>query len=238
MKPVVIVQQFFGLGDIIFCQTIAQDYISEGYRVLWPCKPEWVEGLRRAYPDVEWIDHTLLPLNYENKKMYEKDGFVYLPMRYSEYLMGRPYKDHMKSKYEYLGKEWTRWREHAMPSRDLYEEDLLMAKFGIEVGDDYNFVAMEFGSDRNHKINIDLNNGLKNIELTQIPGFSLFDWCGIIENATNIHAVSSSTLYLFEMLNLKAKVINLYKRSNELNFDYVDFLFTKNYKLHLNAGTE
>lgn len=233
MSQVLIIQQYFGLGDIIFCQTIAHDYIQAGYRVLWPCKPEWVEGLRRAYPDIEWMDYSLLPINYENKKLYEDKGFTYLPLRYSEALMTRPYKFHMQSKYEYLNKDWRRWKEKAMPRREFDKELWLYEHLGLATGEKYNFVAMEFGSNGNGKIEIDLDNGLKNIELKPVPGFSLFDWCWIIQNAENIHAVSSSTLYLFEILDLKAKEIHLYKRSNEVDFAYVDFLFTKLYKLHV-----
>lgn len=233
MSKVLIIQQFFGLGDIIFGQTIANDYINEGYKVLWPVKAEWVEGLRRAYPKVEFIDHELVPINYDRRSPHEENGFTYLPMRYSEYLMGRPYKLHMVSKYEYLKKDWKRWKEFAAPHRDQAKEMELMKLLGIAIGDKYNFISTVFGSAANHKIEINVGNQYKNIELKNIPGFSLFDWCGVIEWAATIHAVSSSTLYLFELLHLNAEEVHIYNRNGiEKNLDYVRFLFTKNYILH------
>lgn len=67
-----------------------------------------------------------------------------------------------------------------------------------------------------------------------LPGFTLLDWAKVIENAEVIHAVSSSTFYLFEILNLKAEVINLYSRNNGMDdFKYIEKLMTKKYKLHL-----
>lgn len=234
MSKVLVIQQWFGLGDIIWGQTIANDFIKAGYKILWPAKKEWVDGLRRAYPAIEFIDHELVPIDYENKKFYEKNGFTYLPMRFSESLMGKPYKFHMESKYSFLGKDWRTWREHAMPKRDRRKEEMLFDRLGIEPMEEYNFVATNFGSAGSREIEIVVNNDFKNIHLKPIEGFSLFDWCGVIERASEIHAVSSSTLYLFELLNLEAKSIHLYCRKPlEQNFDYVSFLFTKPYILHV-----
>lgn len=233
MSMVLIVKQFQGMGDIIFTQTIAHDYIKEGYRILWPVRGEWVDGLRRAYPAIEFIDYKLLPINYEDKLYYEKDGFTHLPMRYSEWLMGRPYKYHMESKYAYLGKDWKRWKENAYPARDPRREWGLENKLEIRADEKYNFVATTFGSDASNKVEIKTNNDFRNVELSYVPGYSLFDWCKIIENAETIHAVSSSTLYLFELLLLKAKEVHLYVRHPiERDFSYVDFLFSKPYILH------
>lgn len=230
---VLIIQQWFGLGDIIWGQTIANDYINDGYKVLWPVKQEWVEGLQRAYPKVTFVDHELIPINYENKRLYEENGFTYLPMRFSESLMRKPYKFHMESKYSFLGKNWERWKEYAMPVRDRNRERKLMTILGIDITGQYNFIATTFGSNGNRAIEIKTSNNFKNIELKYIEGYSLFDWCGVIEYAAEIHAVSSSTLYLFEILDLSAKSVHLYCRKPiETNFAYVDFLFSKPYILH------
>lgn len=233
MSKVLIIQQWFGLGDCIWGQTIANDYINDGYKVLWPVKEEWVEGLQRAYPKVTFVDHELIPINYENKRLYEENGFTYLPMRFSESLMRKPYKFHMESKYSFLGKDWKRWKEYAMPVRDISREKELMSIFDIDIKSKYNFIATRFGSDGHRKIDIKIGNDYKNIELEYIPGFSLFDWCSIIQFASEIHAVSSSTLYLFEVLTLTAKSVHLYPRVPlESDFKYVEFLFSKNYILH------
>lgn len=227
-----IVQQYFGAGDAIFGQTIANDFIDEGYKVIWPLLPAFVEGFNRAYPKVTFIDHNLVKVNYENKEFKEIDGIMMLPMRYSESLMGKPYKFHMESKYSYLGKDWRRWKE-TMFRRDANKEFELMRTLGIEQADRYNLVSTTFGSNAQRKININVNNDYKNIEMVPVPGYSLFDWSRVIQNAETIHAVSSASLYLFELLDLSAKEIHIYNRAPvEPNLDYVRFLLSKNYILH------
>ncbi len=245
-SKLLIIQQAFGLGDIIWGQTIANDFIKEGYKVLWPVSAN-TEGLNRAYPKVTFVPDTFMPqqfnnggailgFDYLNKSFYEQDGIRFLPMRYSENLMGKQYRFHMESKYSFLGKDWRRWKEHAMPVRDKQKEKDLMQAIGIKKGQPYTLLQMNFGSGNVHQINqinVEMNHGLKHVILDFVPGYSLFDWCGIIENACFIHAVSSSSLYLFELLDLQAEQVHLYPRKpHEQNFDYVQFLFTKNYKLH------
>lgn len=232
-NKLLIIQQFFGIGDIIFTQTIANDFIKAGYKVLWPVLPQFVEGLNRAYPNVVFIDKNLVHINYENKEYKEEGGVTYLPMRYSEWLMKKPYLHHMESKYSYLGKDWRTWKEHAMPVRNSGKEKELAKILGISEGDKYNLVSTSFGSSGTHSISIDVNNDYKNIELYPIESFSLFDWCGIIEGAETIHAVSSATLYLLEILNLSTKEVHIYPRKPiEQDLRFVEFLMTKNYIKH------
>lgn len=228
-----VIQQAFGLGDVIFTQSIANDFIKDGFKVLWPVLPHLVEGLNFAYHKVVFVDHTKFNIDYNNKQYAIIDGMVHLPMRYSESLIGLPYKYHMKSKYDFLGKDWRAWKESAMYKRNRIREISLCTHLGLNDGKEYNLISMNFGN-AGKAVAIDVKNDLKNIELTPVEGYSLFDWSRVIENATNIHAVSSSSLYLFELLNLKAKDVHMYPRlPAEQNFDFVDFLFTKNYILHV-----
>lgn len=232
-NKILVIQQYFGAGDAIWGQTIANDFVNDGYKVIWPIMPALVEGFNYAYPKVTFIDYNLVKVNYENKEFKETDGILMLPMRYSESLMQKPYRYHMESKYSFLGKDWRTWKDHAMPVRYSGKEKELAKHLGIVEGEKYNFIATTFGSAGARQIEIKVSNEFKNIELSFIPGYSLFDWCGIIENAETIHAVSSSTLYLFELLELKATEVHLYPRVPiEKNFLYVEFLFTKPYILH------
>jgi hypothetical protein len=226
------IQQPFGIGDCIFTQTIAQDYIQSGYNVIWPVEPHFVEGLKAAYPKVDWRSKKQVKINYENRVHYiDEHGNEYLPMRYAESLLGLPYKYHMKSKYDFLGKDWRRWKEHATPQRDEEKEAHLMETLQINKDESYTLVNTTFGSGFQREIKIPKQ--ARQINMRAIDGFSLFDWCSVIENASEIYAVSTSTLYLFEILTLKAKQIHLYRRlPYENHFDFVKFLFTKNYILH------
>lgn len=232
-NKLLVIQQYFGLGDVIWGQTIANDFVKAGYKVIWPVLPALVEGLNRAYPDVVFVDHTKFFVDYENKEFKEIDGMLMLPMRYSESLMGKPYKFHMESKYSFLGKDWRTWVEGAKFQRNRQKEEELMRAVGVNWDEKYNLVSTVFGNRGQHKIDINVNNEYKNIELKNIPGYSLFDWSGIIEFAETIHAVSSASLYIFELLELVAKEAHIYNRTPiEPNLDYVRFLFSKPYILH------
>lgn len=232
-KPVVIIKQPFGTGDHIFCQTIAHHYIDKGYNVLWPVMEHMVKGMQKAYPKITWVDAELVPVNLDDKREYVDGHFLHMPLRYAEALLHRPYKMHMVSKYDYLSLDWKTWKKHAMPERNLFSEAALLQHLDLVGEKPFNFIATTFGSNFNHKIEINAGNEYRNVELVPIEGFSIFDWCAVIEKATTIHAVSSSTLYLFELLQLAAKEVHLYIRKPlEVDFEYVSFLFTKNYILH------
>jgi hypothetical protein len=65
-----------------------------------------------------------------------------------------------------------------------------------------------------------------------LDGFTLFDWSKIIENASEIHTVSTSNLFLLETLTLKADKINIYPRKpRENNLDGILEFVNKNFKL-------
>lgn len=231
-NKLLLIQQYFGAGDAIFAQTIANDFIRDGYKVIWPIMPAFVEGFNRAYPNVTFIDYNILKVNYENKEFKEIGGIMMLPMRYSESLMGKPYRFHMESKYSFLGKDWRRWKE-TMFYRDADKEYELSRVLGIEKGEKYNLISTTFGSNGQRKIDIQVNNDYRNIEMVPMSDFSIFDWSRVIQNAETIHAVSSASLYLFELLDLSAKEVHLYARKPvEQDFLFVEFLFSKKYILH------
>ncbi len=220
-------------GDIIFIQTILKDFIKEGYEIIYPVKKEFYEGLKYAYPYINFIPDTFIqPEIFNIKEDCIVNGVRILPIRWSESLMGRPYKLHMESKYAFFGKDWKTWKQ-SMYCRNEEKENELFELLGLNDGEPYNLKSTFFGSNAQYMAYILVNNSYKDIELTNIAGYSLFDWSKVIENATTIHAASSSSLYLFELLDLSAKEVHIYNRYPiEQNLDYVRFLFTKDYILH------
>lgn len=75
----IIVNQYFGLGDIIWEQTLVKA-IADVKPVIWPVMPQFVEGLNRAYPDITFVDMNLLKLDYNRNYEYEFAGAKILPM--------------------------------------------------------------------------------------------------------------------------------------------------------------
>lgn len=223
--------QFFGIGDIIFTNTLVRNLMEAGDKILWPVKSHFVEGLNRAYRDVIFVPYQSIDIDYNCQDDYEKDDFRFIPLRWAEIVLKVPYSQCMRAKYDWYDMDYRTWKDKAMWHRDIPKENLLFKALGCDKGP-YNLINIFFGTNSQLKGNIQLDNGLPNIEMRTIPGFSLFDWAKVIENATDIHVVNSSILYIMELLELKCKQPTLYVRKPiEKDFTTTDYLFTKDYKL-------
>jgi hypothetical protein len=81
---------------------------------------------------------------------------------------------------------------------------------------------------------IETDSTFQRINMDILDGFTLFDWAKIIENASEIHTVSTSNLFLLETLNLSANKVNIYpRRPRENNFDGISEFVNKNFNLIL-----
>lgn len=235
MRNDLIILQAFGLGDCIFAQGVARKFIEEGYNVIWPVKPQFIDGLRHAYPLVIWIPDTIVkPELFDIKEDKIVDGIRIFPMRWADRLTNQDAKYWMRAKFDLAGMDWTKWKEGAMWKREYSREArLFYDEYKIERGEKYNLISNTFKTDASGKIDIVVDNGLRNVEMKFVDGYSLFDHSILIERAENIHAVNSAIFYLLELLELSAKQIHLYQRTGlEIGFPYVDYLFSKNYILH------
>ena len=61
---------------------------------------------------------------------------------------------------------------------------------------------------------------------------TLFDWCKVIENASEIHTVETSLNYIIEKLDIKGS-LNMYSKWSPPNYDHVKMLFKKPWKYNL-----
>lgn len=234
-----IINQFLGLGDILFLVPLVRKWIRKGHDVIWPVADEYF-GLKEYFPDIQFVKKSLFPMPYENRTEF-MHRWKYGVYRVKNLRWNKAVRmeDAMITKYTMCGEDWRMWRELTW-KRNLDKENELIKLVGADWGD-YCLVCEEFGNVTDGgATSREIHPGKlvcsvsKIIKMGRVPGFTLLDWAGVIENATEIHAVSSSTLYLFETLNLKCKEINLYSRKlGQRDFDYVEPLRTKKYNLHL-----
>jgi len=224
--------QRWGIGDIIFEQTLVRAFNEP---VIWVVQSAFVEGLQRAYPDMTFTDVPPQGYNDMRKDEYTVNGVRFLPLRWADVMLNVPYRMCMQAKYLLYGLDWQIWKDMAMWRRDVPRETELREMLGIAEGEAYNLINRTFRTDNSGKVDISVNNGLRNIEMRSINGFSLFDWSGIIESATEIHTVSTSIIYILEMLELKAKSVDLYVRKpDEHNFENIGYILQKHrYIQHL-----
>lgn len=232
----ILINQPFGIGDVIFSMSAIRAFAAaQKQRVMWPIMPYYVDGLNLAYPDIFFCDMGHTKFDYERKDRYKLSDTEVIPLRWQD----SPLRECMKNKYRYFGFDWKDWKVNAHFERNPEREGWLLDLVGGY--DSFNLISASFGNnfiDRlpsPHSADFQFpQNGLKNIEMRMIPGFSLFDWSAVIERATTIHVVSSSCIYLFELLKLKAKEIHIHVRRpferNHENYDYI--LQSHNYIFH------
>jgi hypothetical protein len=229
-----LILQYFGLGDATFGMGVAEHFRKQGYDVTWPVLPCFLDGLQRAYPHIDFESYEKYDQNLFNiKEDTIVDGYRIIPMRWSDRLVGKESKWWMRTKYDLYNLDYTKWKESAEFVRHPEKEKELFSLLGLEDGEEYNLINSVFRSNMTGKVKIEVNNGLKNIELPFLPDYSLFDTALLIEKATTINVVNSAIFYLLELLPLQAKEIHLYSRiPDEVGFPYVHYLMTKDYILH------
>lgn len=236
-----------GLGDILFIMKIAQEEVAKGNRVIIPVDSHYTD-IQKHFPEVKIIDRKSFNLNHEIQHVYNIDEYSVIPFRFANDILRVPYTDCMKAKYWYWdllkngvwtnimsdGNSWKRWRDFTY-IRDLENEKKLFDYLNPK-GLPYNFINRNFRTNFSGKSPIKVDNGLLNIEMRYLKGFTLLDWGIILERAENIHTVGTSINYLIEKLDIKAP-INLYVRKPEekdfKNYDYILDTENKNYIFHL-----
>jgi len=230
-QKLLVPNQYVGLGDIIFQQSLVRKYMDQGYRVLWPVEKHFVNDLNRAYPDITFVNKSIVKIDYNAKHEINKSGVKVLPLRWADVILNLPSNDCMKAKYSLYQQDWKTWKQIAMWKRDKHQENELFNLLELTQGKRFILVNQNYQSAFQSKAKLDIPKGIGIIEMKPIEGYSLFDWAKVIEHAAEIHTVSTSLLYLLELLDLK-QPIHLYPRENDPQFEQVKFLFTKPYILH------
>lgn len=218
MKKICLIQQECGIGDILFCQGIANYYLNSGYRVIWPITKHITEIIPYLNSNIEFYNNEEdFPLKewfftlYESKKITEdKDGNIFLPLGYSSHII-EPYRSQiMQSKYSLCGLDWSVWKENLNIKRNFEKENKLFYDV-LQLKDDEKFIFLnQIYCTQPSVIKKDL---LKYIDLNQtktkicelrfIEGYTLFDWSRVFEKMSAIVTVDTSLMYILEKLNLE-----------------------------------
>jgi hypothetical protein len=226
---IILPNQFFGIGDVIFTQTLVRRIAAshgEGTKIVWGVLNHFVDGLNRAYPDITFVDYRKIPIDYERRDDYyinlpEYGECRVLPIRWACENLKLPYDECMSAKYQMYGMDYQDWRQDA-----IWKQDIDRCVFNT-VHEKYTLVNRTFGSDGKMQVNIPKQEN--EIELTNLAGFSLFDWANIIKDANDIHTVNTSIIYLLELLDLRAKEVHLYQRPIKgQTFENIRYLLKRN----------
>jgi len=211
MKSILIVQPR-GLGDILFCQKIAKKLIEHKFYVYWNTN------------DYFWLKDYI---NHDNLK-YINHGIStdYILNLSNSIEENHPY-DIMTCKYKMIGKtlpnlpaslhdiDYRDWSNFLKINRNYDKENsLFYDKLGLRDDEEYILINKNYGINQINESVGDkiLNEEIKIVYLTTLDDFTLFDWCKVIENSSEIHTVDTSLIYLIEILKLNSDKLYLYPR--------------------------
>lgn len=227
-----IINQPHRLGDIIFCSPIARYYQDEGRDVIWPVAPEYLY-LNKYFPWINFVDKDQVEIDLESAEMTED----YLPLRFANPIMrgldkydSSDKSNIMLDKYRILGLGENMWRENFscnFDGNDLFHK---IVELGASNPMRYNLINCNYGDAG--KVGIFVDNGLPNIYMDYIEGYTLFDWFLIMMMADNIFTVNTSIIYLVEISGFTGG-LHIYPRiPEESNLDTVRDLISKQWILH------
>ena len=199
----VIINQPFGVGDVLFLSPLVAQLDVE--HIVWPIVDHyyWVKDY------VKINNLTFIKSSEFNPSNYE--GYVEVPLQHAHALIPQA-EDCMEAKYMLLEADPELWRTLNF-TRNTEKETQLKQYLNINPNDKFIFVNNNFaGPEYNYKVDIKPQTNLRIIHQEYIDGFTLLDWCGVLEQANEIHTVSTAIFFVIEALKLERTPLHLYPR--------------------------
>ena len=242
MRKKCIVKQPAGLGDILQCLYIAERII-EKYQcdIIWPVITQYnfiSNYIKRDH--LVFVDESE---NFPYKDIYKSnylytindDNCMYIPLQSADQL----YPDELiaVSKYKMMGLDIDNWNKSSHFIRDKNKEDSLYYDI-LKLQDDTEYVLVNslYASPPNsmHIDNIKTSGKYDQVvELSYISGYNPFDWCKVMEQASEIHTADTCYTFLLEALSLSTSDVNIYSRCRKPNgptFIQTQWLFKSDFK--------
>jgi hypothetical protein len=124
----------------------------------------------------------------------------------------------LKSKYNIIGAKWGDWYNFFTYERNKQkEDDLYYNVLKLKDNEEYTLISTSYGSPPNTKtahVEIPREN-TRSVFIETKKGFTVFDWCKVIEHASSIHLVDTCFTYICETLDMQAKDLTLYSRATK-----------------------
>ena len=231
-----------GMGDILYLQKAAHYFLNLGYRVVWPVIPEFLY-VKDYISDIEFCDvnrHFDGFEYYGRSEVIKTEDMIYFPLHHAHIFLDNNYRSSaMKSKYPLFqklgydidGSDWVKYLDF---TRNKQREDQCKKILGIEDGEEFIFINDMFASPPNiFRREMHIETPIKKIyhKLEHVNQFNLFDLCGVLEDAKEIHTVETSMCYLVERINKSSKLFmysrKLHGDDMHVDFSYVNHIYKK-----------
>lgn len=217
-----------GLGDILFMQKLAYQMHDQGYKVYWPVMHQF-KWLNDYIDDFEFISED------EVSQFPFKEEYVPgVPNKITDelyFIQGFGYNELMKGKYERAGVDWEDYRDYIKFNRNKEKEDELFYNvLGLKDDEEFVYVNRIYFPKGDGFINISVDpedyDGKRVVENKIIPGYTLFDWCKVLERASALYMMETSINYLLESPQLYDTIVKkpLYLWNRWNNFSDVSYL--------------
>lgn len=222
-----------GLGDILFMQKLSHLFVEDGYSVTWPIfhEFEWISNyishinwvilkdwdVGNPLPDVDFPGKE----HYSNKTpIFQTENFLYYNGHGNE-----EYGPEMQRKYNVVSADWKDWRDYVLFTRnEERENELFYNVLGLSDGEEYVYVNRHWQTRPTKQVFSGIPNdseyyGYKVVNHEIIDGFSIFDWCKVLQNSRGIYMIETSLNYILESPQLfnsiKSKSLHLWHRTGD-----------------------
>ena len=218
-----------GIGDVFFCQKIARAMMQNKYQIVWPLKNDitWIRDYIKDiyFPSVED--------NFPGKDIFERGAGCVIEETGAFISTATADITHndgkiMSSKYSMLGLDYSDWQDYFKFERNLDKEDKLYYNvLGLKDDSEFVFINNLYNTDiRDSNLLSKEQFDMPVVELKILDGFTLFDWCKVLERAKKIHTINTSINYIIEVLDTSYDEYVIYAH-DEKNKSEIDYLFKK-----------
>jgi hypothetical protein len=141
---------------------------------------------------------------------------MYIPLQTAEGPWEKEDELIMNNKYKIVGLDPSNWRKSLSFIRDKNKENRLYYDI-LKLQDDTEYVLVNklYASPPGtcHIDNIKTSGKYDQVvELSYISGYNPFDWCKVMEQASEIHTADTCYTFLLEALSLSTSDVNIYSR--------------------------
>lgn len=220
MKKICYINQPFGLGDILICEPIARHYYNKGYTILYGVNSEYI-----------WIKNYIKYINYivyedKYKDFTEEiisDEYIYLPLLLKRVSPLEEWRETgwLYDKYRISKLDPNLWKSFSF-DRDYEKEESLYLDLKLKEKD--YIVVNEFSSVGKRSLNISSKYDI--VYMNQYKEYTMLDWCKVIENAKELHTVSTSVVFPGMYLNHPDITVYCRKYAGDGTMDSIKKVFS------------
>lgn len=194
-----------GVGDWFFLQKLFHVLKSNDFSLLHVASANLIRAnvLTMGNSTVKWIGR-------DSSEVVQGVEIV----DFSRYVLNHPF-DIMTSKYNHFGVDWKGWQSYFSPTRNKTAEISLRRRL-VQDGQPYIVRCRDYSFTKSHRslfsVPQDYDGLVIDLDFRLTPS-GIFEWCGILEGAEQIHIVDSVWMYLTEVCECRASAFYAHPRS-------------------------